>query len=82
MAALIKCWAQVVRKGTGKPPHDSQVMKADDVKSAADLLGVGLRTSLYVKLKNTELKSAVGNHPPRFLFAGNIKRRQRRSSLF
>jgi hypothetical protein len=43
--------AQVVRKGTGKPlENDSQVMKADDVKSVIDGWASDLHQS-YLKLK-------------------------------
>lgn len=46
-----KVIAQVVRKGTGKPlANDSQVMKADDVKSVIDGWASDLHQS-YVKLK-------------------------------
>ncbi|MBT2372972.1 DUF3313 domain-containing protein [Pseudomonas fluorescens] len=46
-----KVVAQVVRKGTGKPlANDSQVMKADDVKSVIDGWASDLHQS-YVKLK-------------------------------
>ncbi|QHF45014.1 DUF3313 domain-containing protein [Pseudomonas sp. S35] len=46
-----KVLAQVVRKGTGKPlENDSQVMKADDVKSVIDGWAADLHQS-YVKLK-------------------------------
>lgn len=47
-----KVLAQVVRKGTGKPlSNDSQVMKADDVKSVIDGWAADVYQS-YVKLKN------------------------------
>ncbi|MBH3404907.1 DUF3313 domain-containing protein [Pseudomonas glycinae] len=46
-----KVAAQVVRKGTGKPlENDSQVMKADDVKSVIDGWASDLHQS-YLKLK-------------------------------
>lgn len=46
-----KVIAQVVRKGTGKPlSNDSQVMKADDVKSVIDGWASDLHQS-FVKLK-------------------------------
>lgn len=46
-----KVLAQVVRKGTGKPlANDSQVMKADDVKSVIDGWASDLHQS-YLKLK-------------------------------
>ena len=46
-----KVAAQVVRKGTGKPlENDSQVMKADDVKSVIDGWAADLHQS-YLKLK-------------------------------
>ncbi|OCW24782.1 DUF3313 domain-containing protein [Pseudomonas aylmerensis] len=46
-----KVLAQVVRKGTGKPlANDSQVMKADDVKSVTDGWASDLHQS-YLKLK-------------------------------
>lgn len=46
-----KVIAQVVRKGTGKPlSNDSQVMKADDVKSVIDGWASDLHQS-YLKLK-------------------------------
>ncbi|MGC6369779.1 DUF3313 domain-containing protein [Pseudomonas sp. K2I15] len=46
-----KVVAQVVRKGTGKPlSNDSQVMKADDVKSVIDGWASDLHQS-YLKLK-------------------------------
>ena len=46
-----KVIAQVVRKGTGKPlANDSQVMKADDVKSVIDGWASDLHQS-YVKLR-------------------------------
>lgn len=46
-----KVLAQVVRKGTGKPlANDSQVMKAEDVKSVIDGWASDLHQS-YVKLK-------------------------------
>jgi len=49
--ATHKVLAQVVRKGTGKPlANDSQVMKADDVKSVIDGWASDLHQS-YVKLK-------------------------------
>lgn len=49
--ATNKVLAQVVRKGTGKPlANDSQVMKADDVKSVIDGWASDLHQS-YVKLK-------------------------------
>ena len=47
-----KVVAQVVRKGTGKPlANESQVMKADDVKSVIDGWASDLRQS-YLKLKS------------------------------
>ena len=49
--ATHKVLAQVVRKSTGKPlANDSQVMKADDVKSVIDGWASDLHQS-YVKLK-------------------------------
>jgi len=47
-----KVLAQVVRKGTGKPlSNDSQVMKADDVKSVIDAWASDLHQS-YAKFKH------------------------------
>ena len=47
-----KVAAQVVRKGTGKPlENDSQVMKADDVKSVIDGWAADLHQS-YLKIKS------------------------------